>query len=63
MNEMQNHPISCPYCGEWIDIDIDCSEENHRYIEDCSVCCQPINVQVTIDFEHHVQIVATHDNE
>ena len=43
--------ISCPYCGEIIEILIDPSVESQTYIEDCQVCCRPINMAVTIDDE------------
>lgn len=43
--------ISCPYCGEVIEILIDPSVESQAYIEDCQVCCRPINMAVTIDGE------------
>ncbi|HSC47655.1 MAG TPA: CPXCG motif-containing cysteine-rich protein, partial [Gammaproteobacteria bacterium] len=36
--------IQCPYCGETIEIVVDCSIENQRYIEDCQVCCRPIDL-------------------
>ena len=32
----------CPYCGERIEIVIDCSVDEQHYIEDCFVCCRPI---------------------
>lgn len=41
--------IECPYCGEAIDLLIDDSIETQRYVEDCSVCCRPIEVEVTVD--------------
>jgi hypothetical protein len=39
----------CPYCGEPIELLIDCSEEEQRYIEDCEVCCRPIDISVFVD--------------
>ncbi|MGA9853250.1 MAG: CPXCG motif-containing cysteine-rich protein [Gammaproteobacteria bacterium] len=41
--------IQCPYCGETIEIIVDCSVENQRYIEDCQVCCRPMDVAVVVD--------------
>ncbi|MDI1301854.1 MAG: CPXCG motif-containing cysteine-rich protein [bacterium] len=38
----------CPCCGEPIELLIDCSEEEQRYIEDYEVCCHPINVHVIV---------------
>ena len=43
--------IPCPYCGETIEILIDGSQEQQQYIEDCSVCCQPINFAVAVEDE------------
>lgn len=36
--------VSCPYCGETITLVLDLSVEHQTYIEDCSVCCQPMTV-------------------
>jgi hypothetical protein len=41
--------IDCPYCGEAIELLIDDSAGDQRYIEDCHVCCRPITIIVTID--------------
>ncbi|MGH8370057.1 MAG: CPXCG motif-containing cysteine-rich protein [Gammaproteobacteria bacterium] len=41
--------IQCPYCGETIEIVVDCSVEYQRYIEDCRVCCRPMQLTVAID--------------
>ncbi len=41
--------ISCPHCGEEIEIVIDASEATQSYIEDCSVCCRPISITVSAD--------------
>src|SRR5688500_12865225 len=36
--------VSCPYCGETITIVLDLLVDEQSYIEDCSVCCQPMTV-------------------
>ena len=38
--------ITCPHCGESIEIVVDLSEPEQTYIEDCSVCCRPIEIRV-----------------
>jgi Cysteine-rich CPXCG len=44
--------VSCPYCGEWIELFVDSGGLDHQdYIEDCSVCCHPMRVRVTLDRE------------
>jgi len=41
----------CPYCGEIITLYIDPENNDSRTIEDCSVCCRPINVYVAVNYE------------
>jgi len=36
--------FSCPHCGERITMLLDLSVEQQRYIEDCEVCCNPIEI-------------------
>jgi Cysteine-rich CPXCG len=43
--------IDCPYCGEGFDISVDCSAGNQQYVEDCPVCCQPIEIATDVDFD------------
>lgn len=40
--------ISCPYCGETITVLIDNSVPHQEYIEDCQVCCRPIEFVVSV---------------
>ena len=62
MDLLQTHNLDCPYCGEGIQMVIDCSVSGQDYIEDCQVCCRPINIYVTIEADV-VQIHASHENE
>jgi Cysteine-rich CPXCG len=41
--------VSCPYCGEAFDTLVDVSAGSASYIEDCQVCCQPIEMGLTVD--------------
>lgn len=63
MREQTEQTIQCPYCGETVGILIDRSVPQQHYIEDCQVCCRPINFRVTVDLEGDVNIMATNDNE
>ncbi len=53
----------CPYCGEYISILLDTSVSEQNYVEDCQVCCRPINVALTVDFEGGLIVTVTHENE
>jgi len=41
--------ITCPFCWESLTILLDLSLPEQDYIEDCQVCCQPINITYTSD--------------
>jgi transcription elongation factor Elf1 len=45
---MIEHYFTCPHCWETISMLIDNSVSKQSYIEDCEVCCNPI--QVTLQF-------------
>ena len=42
-------PVQCPYCGEGYETLLDLSGGSARYVEDCPVCCRPIELQLEID--------------
>ena len=42
------HFFVCPYCGERISMVLDTSVKGQTYIEDCEVCCQPVEVRYTV---------------
>ena len=43
--------LACPYCGEPIEIVVDESAGDATYVEDCPVCCRPMQVHVEVDGE------------
>lgn len=49
MNDpLQTQVIGCPFCGESIEIVLDLSAGGQDYIEDCQVCCQPIQIRFDV---------------
>ena len=49
MNSVDERRISCPFCGESFSILLDLSAGPQSYIEDCQVCCQPMQVSYDAD--------------
>lgn len=43
------HFFTCPYCWEEISFVIDLSAGEQSYIEDCEVCCRPIQIRYSTD--------------
>ena len=46
---MQEHFFQCPYCWEQISMLLDVSVGSEKYIEDCEVCCNPIEVNLAFE--------------
>jgi hypothetical protein len=49
MDRVDDVEVECPYCGELFGILVDTTFGTLEMIEDCSVCCHPI--QLTLRFE------------
>jgi cysteine-rich CPXCG protein len=63
MNQLSNQHITCPYCGENIELVVDCSIPDQEYIEDCEVCCRPISLFISINERQEINISPKHENE
>jgi hypothetical protein len=51
--------VSCPFCGEDFTLVVDCSVDGEQtYIEDCFVCCRPIQFGVDCADGELLSIVA-----
>ncbi|MDT7829310.1 CPXCG motif-containing cysteine-rich protein [Pricia sp. S334] len=48
---MFEHFFQCPYCWEEISMLMDPSVPKQTYVEDCEVCCNPI--EVTAEFQNN----------
>jgi hypothetical protein len=56
---LETHSAQCPYCGETIEVDIEPLEEAQTFIEDCSVCCRPIQYAVRTTVDEEIEVIAT----
>ena len=45
---IMEHSFLCPHCGEEISMVLDLSVRKQTYIEDCEVCCKPIQITYTV---------------
>ncbi len=41
--------LLCPYCNAWITILLDPSVANQQYVEDCEICCRPVEISYTVE--------------
>lgn len=49
--------ITCPYCGEQVEITLDAGGGARQdYVEDCEVCCQPWRLSVHYGADGHADV-------
>lgn len=46
---MYEHFFQCPHCWEDISMLMDTSISRQVYIEDCEICCNPIEIRVQFE--------------
>ena len=48
--------FGCPYCGEELSARLDASGgSKQKFIQDCEVCCRPIQIEVQFGDEGEVE--------
>ena len=48
---IESRTIRCPFCGERFEALVDASGGAADYVEDCPVCCRPIELHLRTDAE------------
>ncbi|MBC8283988.1 MAG: CPXCG motif-containing cysteine-rich protein [Nitrospinae bacterium] len=51
--------FNCPYCAQKISVLVDLSVSTQNYIEDCEVCCRPIEISYEACDEEVVRFEAS----
>lgn len=54
---MLEHFFQCPYCWEQISMLLD-SSQDQTYIEDCEVCCNPIQISCRFQNQEIIEFSA-----
>ena len=56
--------LHCPYCGEAFETSADLSAGSQHYVEDCAVCCRPIEVRLKVaDDGELLDVYTSTDND
>jgi hypothetical protein len=51
--------LQCPWCGEPYGSMLDLTDASRSYIEDCQVCCRPIEVRLEVSERGELEQVST----
>jgi hypothetical protein len=46
---IEAYRAQCPWCGEPVDLLLDCSTGTQECVEDCTVCCHPMLVRIDME--------------
>jgi len=60
---MDEFNITCPYCGEVINVLVDGSSGEQDYYEDCSVCCNPILFVMSFNEQNLIELMVKRDDD
>ena len=52
------HFFTCPYCWQEISFVLDLSVSKQSYIEDCEVCCRPVQISYAADGDELIDFCA-----
>jgi transcription elongation factor Elf1 len=64
MIKVINKTIICPHCGHPTHIDLDASNGDQDYYEECTNCCQELHVKTQLDeVNHQVNVAVDADDE
>ena len=63
MNLIVEKIIECPYCAQSLNVLIDSSDIDQQYIEDCQVCCKPINFVISQSENSEILVNVFSDDE
>lgn len=55
--------IECPYCGERYETVVDPSAGSQNYVEDCAVCCRPIEIALRVGNDGELIEVSTRTDQ
>lgn len=51
--------VECPYCGARVELLLDSGGGPlQRYVEDCEICCRPLDLRVSWDAEGRASVEA-----
>ncbi len=63
INQLLEVTVQCPYCWEKFILLVDASIPDQEYVEDCEICCRPIDFSVSVSEHGETSIEARLQHE
>ena len=51
--------VDCPYCGERFEAVVETCDGSQDYIEDCAICCRPIEFHLETGADNELLTLTT----
>lgn len=59
---LSSYIVRCPHCGEEIELEVDpTAGRRQQFVEDCWVCCRPIEFSLNLDAAGEATVIARKD--
>ena len=62
-NRVLETEVTCPYCWESFTLLVDGSVDEQEYVEDCEICCRPIDFAIRVDEFDRASVEARRQDE
>ncbi|MBW3567284.1 MAG: CPXCG motif-containing cysteine-rich protein [Proteobacteria bacterium] len=63
MSLLEELEADCPYCGEHFAVEAEPASAGQQFIEDCPVCCAPIELVADLDAGGRWQLSVRRDDD
>lgn len=64
MRDFISKTIICPHCGHHTQVDLDATQGDQDFFDECLACCNPIHLRLHVDAEHdRLQLFVDADDE
>ena len=63
MSLLEEIETACPYCGSPVVVEAEPGLESQKFIEDCGVCCAPVDFELHADVDGGWRLVVRRDDE
>jgi hypothetical protein len=60
---LEERNVTCPCCWQTISLIVDRSVRAQSYVEDCTVCCQPLLVRYSVDLDGALSLDVEAENQ
>lgn len=61
--ELKNIDVGCPSCGAAFSTTVDPSGGSRTYVEDCPICCNPIEFRVHVELDEWISVETAREDE